>query len=109
MQPANTSERARKAMAARLAAPWRKQAKCLGMDPEAFYPDYERQTLRMTRKQEAEAIKVCRRCPVVSECLADALLDPPSIDFGVRGGIGWKERRMMRRLPASQRLAAATS
>ncbi|MGW4648097.1 WhiB family transcriptional regulator [Kitasatospora sp. NPDC004289] len=47
---------------------WREQAECVGEDPELFFPESLLSTQGML--QAEEAIAVCRRCPVISECLA---------------------------------------
>lgn len=66
---------------------WTLGSACLGMDTDrVFYkpPKYTR------------AYSTCRRCSVVVECLAEALLEeriiPQQLLFGVRGGQAPRER-----------------
>src|SRR6266540_1660977 len=62
---------------------WRDRAACVApaIDPELFFP----------------AKRVCARCPVRVECLADALACMPTHDDGIRGGLTLTERRALRR------------
>lgn len=46
-------------------ARWRDSALCAQVDPDLFFPE--------KGCSPADAIRVCRRCPVQTECLADAL------------------------------------
>ena len=47
---------------------------------------------------QQQAKQICQRCPVVAECLADALDN--RVEFGVWGGMTERERRaMLRRHP----------
>lgn len=73
-----------------MAEPWRDSALCQ-FDPEIFFPERDRDT-------EGEAVAVCRRCPVVKECLNWTLeLDARSTSIvqinGVSGGLTQKMRR----------------
>jgi WhiB family transcriptional regulator, redox-sensing transcriptional regulator len=46
----------------------------------------------------ADAAKlVCAQCPVLEDCLADALRMPVTADWGVRGGMTEQERQRERR------------
>ncbi|MFG3660914.1 WhiB family transcriptional regulator [Streptomyces sp. NPDC047706] len=72
---------------------WREQALCGGADPDLFFPIGDTSS-RPTEAQTALAKTVCRRCPVIRECLSWALAaDPPD---GVWGGTTADERRAMR-------------
>ena len=71
---------------------WRSVAGCLGVDPELFFPVAE--TGPAHDAQVAAAKAVCARCPVVAECLAEALARIP---YGVAGGLTEDERRALRR------------
>jgi len=75
---------------------WRHRAACRNLDPEIFFPVG---TSGPALLQIAEAKTVCRRCPVVSECLAWALAHE---DAGVWGGTTEDERRDLRRRRARE-------
>jgi WhiB family redox-sensing transcriptional regulator len=71
---------------------WRRQAKCLGSDPELFFPA----GVTGAPLEQAQAAKrVCQSCPVRSPCLDFAL--ETNQDTGVWGGTTEDERRVMRR------------
>jgi WhiB family redox-sensing transcriptional regulator len=65
----------------RVDADWRTRAACRGADPRVF--DAE------TAADAEEAKKVCRRCPVRSDCLAFALR--VGAECGVWGGVDLAE------------------
>ena len=68
---------------------WAPHAACSGLEPDALF-------VQGAAQQQAK--QVCLRCPVVAECLADALDN--RIEFGVWGGMTERERRaMLRRHP----------
>ena len=71
---------------------WRHRAICRDEDPELFFPVG---TSGPALLQIAEAKSVCRRCPVVSECLTWAL--ESGQDAGVWGGMSEDERRAVKR------------
>ena len=71
---------------------WRHRALCYGEDPEKWFPGG---TSGPSRRQIAEAKAVCRRCPVVSECLTWAL--ESGQDAGIFGGRTEDERRALKR------------
>ena len=73
------------------AADWRHRAACRDTDPEIFFPVG---TGGPALLQITEAKTVCRRCPVVAECLAFALAHD---EAGVWGGTTPAERRELRR------------
>jgi hypothetical protein len=69
---------------------WRRDAACVGRDPELFYPVEEdpRQHARINR-----AKRVCAGCPVRGVCLADVMAsEDPSLRWGVTGGLSPAER-----------------
>lgn len=66
---------------------WREVALCRQTDPEAFFP--------LPNADASAAVAVCRRCPVQSECLAEAL--DQREEFGIWGGMTEQERRALRR------------
>lgn len=71
---------------------WRERAACRDEDPELFFPISE---VGLGAKQVNRAKAVCARCPVASECLADAL--DHGLDFGIFGGMTPRERRSLTR------------
>jgi WhiB family redox-sensing transcriptional regulator len=59
-------------------------------------------------KAQRDAKTVCRGCPVIAECLADAL--DSRTDFGVWGGMTQRERRaLLRRRPDVESWSAVLS
>ena len=80
---------------------WRSRAACLGVDPELFFPVAEAGPV--LDAQVAAAKAVCRRCPVVAECLAEARARIP---YGVAGGLTEDERRALARRPGRADSAA---
>ncbi|MDQ2755489.1 MAG: WhiB family transcriptional regulator [Actinomycetota bacterium] len=70
-------------------ADWAPLGNCVKSDPDALF-------VRGAAQQQAKLI--CQRCPVVAECLADALDN--GTEFGVWGAMTERERRaMLRRHP----------
>ena len=68
---------------------WAGQGRCVSNDPDALF-------VRGAAQQNAK--QVCQKCPVIAECLADALDN--RTEFGVWGGMTERERRaMLRRHP----------
>ena len=67
--------------------PWAAFAACRDRDPDVFFP--------FTADGEAEAIRICRGCPVQIDCLEFAL--EAKIRFGVWGGLTEKQRHTLRR------------
>lgn len=75
---------------------WAQQGICAAADPD---------TLFVQGKAQRSAKLLCRGCPVVAECLADAL--DSRTDFGVWGGMTQRERRaLLRRRPDVQSWSA---
>jgi WhiB family redox-sensing transcriptional regulator len=68
-------------------ANWRDRALCYGADPEIFFPP----TIG-GKKVAAEALKICRSCPVRIECLKYALRHKA---HGVWGGTTQRQRALM--------------
>jgi len=66
---------------------WRRQANCMGVDPDLFFPERGSST--------REAKEVCRGCVVREECLEFALENGEK--FGIWGGLSERERRRIRR------------
>jgi WhiB family transcriptional regulator, redox-sensing transcriptional regulator len=72
---------------------WRRQAACRDEDPELFFPVGTVGVEVLLQVREAKA--VCGRCPVVGECLAQAL--EFGDEAGVWGGLDEVERRELAR------------
>ncbi|MGY6019931.1 WhiB family transcriptional regulator [Streptomyces spinosirectus] len=79
------------------APPWHERAACLGQDPELFFPVGDRGPALV---QIDEAKAVCRRCPVVEQCLRWAL-NAGQVD-GIWGGTTESERRATSRRDVHQ-------
>lgn len=62
-------------------APWMANAVCAGVDAELWFPE------KGGTNQAAKAI--CRRCPVIAECLEYALARQ---ELGIWGGTSERER-----------------
>ena len=81
---------------------WTNRAICRDEDPELFFPVG---TDGPALLQIMEAKTVCRRCPVVTECLTYAV--EHGEDAGVWGGMSEDERRALRRRHARTRARTA--
>ena len=69
---------------------WAPLGSCSTADPDALF-------VQGAAQQTAKV--VCQRCPVIAECLADALDN--RTEFGVWGGMTERERRaLLRRHPS---------
>lgn len=66
---------------------WMQRAACLDIDPEIFYPE------KGNHLAATQARKVCRGCPVQSDCLTHAL--ERGERFGIWGGKTAKQRATM--------------
>jgi WhiB family redox-sensing transcriptional regulator len=66
---------------------WLRHAACVGEDPELFFPVG---ATGPALEDIAAAKRVCRRCPVIVECLSWALSSGQTA--GVWGGTGEDER-----------------
>lgn len=77
---------------------FRHRAICKDEDPELFFPVGN---TGPALTQIAEAKTVCRRCPVVSDCLTWAL--DSGQDAGVWGAMSEDERRVLKRQNARTR------
>lgn len=77
---------------------WRHNAVCSGEDPELFFPIGDTGPSAL---QIEEAKAVCRRCPVMDQCLQWAL--ESGQESGVWGGLSEAERRSMKRRAARNR------
>lgn len=79
---------------------WRERAACRHEDPELFFPVG---TTGPALDQIERAKAICRRCPVMEQCLATALADGE--DAGIWGGLTPDERRRLRRALARRKSA----
>ena len=73
---------------------WKKRAACSGADPNMFFPE--------RGDSCAEAVAICRSCPVREDCREYAIADPWL--HGIWGGTSQEGRRAIR---AAQRQARA--
>jgi len=70
-------------------AGWVQPGQCRNADPDALF-------VQGAAQQEAK--QICIGCPVIAECLADALDN--QMEFGVWGGLTERERRaLLKRRP----------
>lgn len=65
---------------------WVTQAKCRNGDPDALF---------VRGAEQRKAAVICRHCPVLNECRADALDN--RVEFGVWGGLTERQRRALLR------------
>ena len=66
---------------------WREKALCAQVDGDLFFPE---------KGESARPAKsICRRCPVIAECLAFALATNER--EGIWGGLSARERAELRR------------
>lgn len=72
---------------------WQSDAKCLGVNPDLFFPERGAST--------KEAKSVCRECAVRDNCLEYAIRNNEK--FGIWGGLSERERRRIRRARALER------
>ena len=69
-------------------AEWRNRAACAEMPTEIFYPS------NFGMHIHRPAIRICRRCPVRTQCLLYCLkTQDPNTDYGVFGGTSRAERK----------------
>lgn len=66
---------------------WHDQAACRGANTHLFFPHGH---------ANARALDYCAHCPVIADCLEEALLLPVEDDHGIRGGATTAERRLIR-------------
>ena len=76
---------------------WLESANCAGTDPDTFFPEDVQASSVQRREREEAAKRICARCPVIVECLRDALKHErglvPGGRFGISGGLNPLERR----------------
>ena len=68
---------------------WNERAACRTADLNLFYTN--------TPTSRNAALGVCSACSVKDACLKEALTQPKEEDFGVRGGMTARQRRLLRR------------
>ena len=78
---------------------WRDRSACRNEDPELFFPKGDTGPWLL---QIEQAKAVCRRCPVIEDCLRYAWAANPS--DGIFGGLTEKERARLRRAVRRRRL-----
>lgn len=72
---------------------WMLKAACTEADPELFYPEEGQRAY--TSEQTQKAVAVCRRCPVVFECLKWAFETGDT--YAILGGRTPNQRSRIRR------------
>lgn len=75
--------------------PWVERAACRDADPETFFPP----SGGTDDEREAAAKRLCAGCPVVEDCLREALFNGEST--GIWGGLNVRERRDLLRVAAT--------
>lgn len=65
---------------------WITQAHCRNIDPEELF---------VRGAAQRKAVAICRHCPVVLQCRADALDN--NVEFGIWGGMTERQRRALLR------------
>jgi WhiB family redox-sensing transcriptional regulator len=70
--------------------PWAINGACRQFDPDLFFPGPD--------GSAADAVKICRACPVLDECREWAL--DARVAFGIWGGMTERERRRVLRRSA---------
>ncbi len=63
---------------------WVSQARCRDFDPDELF---------VRGAAQRQAVLICRRCPVVTQCAAEALDN--RLEFGVWGGLTERQRRAL--------------
>lgn len=90
---------------------WRDLAACLDVDPELFYPLGDERGPDVSKPvvqhlEQAKAFCLNSGCPVISECLEEALRVEGYVTWGVRGATDPLERQAILRRRSRARLAA---
>jgi WhiB family redox-sensing transcriptional regulator len=71
-------------LAAEARIAWVSKARCRSIDPDELF---------VGGAAQRKAAVICRHCPVIAECLADALDN--QMEFGVWGGMTEHQRRVL--------------
>lgn len=79
---------------------WMSQAECRGMDMNLFFPPRGAQF-------KADAVKVCRRCPVSEQCLDYGMKKATGSgdNYGMFGGLTPLQRYDLKKQAGRQRVA----
>ncbi len=67
---------------------WMDEAACAHVDPIIFFPGPGKKGVAYTK----EAKQICRRCPVVNDCITYAMSFAPRSLTGIWGGMTERER-----------------
>jgi WhiB family redox-sensing transcriptional regulator len=67
---------------------WQQRGRCLNLPSEVFFPEDATRTCR--RAQEERAKRICRGCPVITECREHAVRMPET--YGIWGATTPRER-----------------
>lgn len=74
---------------------WQESALCAQTDPDTWFPERGGPGYATSRR-------ICRRCPVRTECLTDALAtETPGERHGMRGGLSPQQREAATRQVAA--------
>ena len=68
---------------------WMRDALCAQSSPDLWFPEGQ------LREDNAEARRICKKCPVIEDCLAYALAN--NEDQGIWGGLAANERKLLKR------------
>lgn len=66
---------------------WQEEARCSGVDTEAFFPSYDIETREEAILDALNALKICSTCTVATQCLKYAMSDESSANFGIYAGL----------------------
>lgn len=85
---------------------WREQAVCRDEDPNTFTPEINAAVSAEVKAAHVQdvlrALRICGRCPVKAECLADAYATGDK--WTIRGGMTGEQRVQARRVEAMRDL-----
>jgi WhiB family redox-sensing transcriptional regulator len=68
---------------------WMRDALCAQSSPDLWFPEGS------LHEVNAEARRICKKCPVIDECLGYALTN--NEDHGIWGGLAANERKLLKR------------
>lgn len=88
---------------------WREQAACRDEDPNTFTPEIDANASGIRKAAHLQsvvaALRICGRCPVSDECLADAYANGDK--WTIRGGTTGDQRVQARKVDAMRELRRA--